>query len=71
MATQAIELVAAGMICQRCGSARSHVTHTRPLVTGSIRRYRSCLDCSRRFTTYEVTALQAAAHRHGNANGVT
>ncbi|MYC28639.1 MAG: transcriptional repressor NrdR [Chloroflexi bacterium] len=40
------------MQCPYCGSADSKVTDSRTVQNG-IRRRRECLDCQRRFTTYE------------------
>jgi transcriptional regulator NrdR family protein len=60
------ELVAVGIACSRCGSTRSFVTHTRPLATGRIRRYRRCLACDSKFTTLEVRLRDLASmHRSG------
>lgn len=42
------------MRCPSCGYAESKVVDSRPSEDGaSIRRRRECLDCGRRFTTYE------------------
>lgn len=42
------------MHCPYCGNKNSEVVETRDSVDlDSIRRRRSCLDCSKRFTTYE------------------
>jgi transcriptional repressor NrdR len=42
------------MKCPYCGSTQTEVVETRDNVElGSIRRRRSCLSCSKRFTTYE------------------
>ncbi|MBO8168086.1 MAG: transcriptional regulator NrdR [Thermoanaerobacteraceae bacterium] len=42
------------MQCPYCGYADTKVLDSRPAEEGSaIRRRRECLDCSRRFTTYE------------------
>ena len=42
------------MKCMYCGSNESKVVDSRPLDNGlSIRRRRECLNCERRFTTYE------------------
>lgn len=42
------------MKCMYCGSSESKVVDSRPLENGlSIRRRRECLNCGRRFTTYE------------------
>lgn len=42
------------MRCPSCGFAESKVVDSRPSEDGaSIRRRRECLDCGRRFTTYE------------------
>ncbi len=40
------------MKCPACGFAESKVLDSRP-ADGSIRRRRECLNCQRRFTTYE------------------
>lgn len=40
------------MKCPACGFAESKVLDSRP-AEGSIRRRRECLNCQRRFTTYE------------------
>ncbi|MBQ4435771.1 MAG: transcriptional repressor NrdR [Clostridia bacterium] len=43
------------MKCPSCGSFDSKVTDSRPVEDGgSIRRRRECLQCGRRFTTYET-----------------
>ncbi len=43
------------MKCPFCGYAESKVIDSRPTDEGSrIRRRRECLDCARRFTTYEL-----------------
>ena len=41
------------MKCPFCGHTDSKVVDSRPTEDGSIRRRRECLECSRRFTTYE------------------
>ena len=42
------------MRCPSCGYAESKVVDSRPSEDGaSIRRRRECIDCGRRFTTYE------------------
>ncbi|MCK4233662.1 transcriptional repressor NrdR [candidate division WOR-3 bacterium] len=42
------------MKCPFCGSEDNKVTDTRPGKEGkSVRRRRECIDCGRRFTTYE------------------
>lgn len=41
------------MKCPFCGNTDSKVVDSRPTEDGSIRRRRECLECSRRFTTYE------------------
>jgi len=43
------------MKCPYCGADDSRVVDTRPVDNG-IRRRRECVDCSRRFTTYEQPA---------------
>ena len=46
------------MKCPSCGSFDSKVTDSRPVEDGgSIRRRRECLQCGRRFTTYERIEL--------------
>ena len=42
------------MKCPNCGSLESKVIDSRPTENSSIRRRRECLDCGRRFTTYEI-----------------
>ncbi|MCL2159177.1 MAG: transcriptional regulator NrdR [Oscillospiraceae bacterium] len=43
------------MKCPACGYAESKVVDTRPAEdNASIRRRRECLECQKRFTTYEV-----------------
>ena len=43
------------MKCPNCGSPESKVIDSRPVSdNNSIRRRRDCLECRRRFTTYEV-----------------
>lgn len=43
------------MRCPYCGYAESKVIDSRPTDEGArIRRRRECLDCSKRFTTYEI-----------------
>lgn len=45
---------AAGMKCRFCGGTESKVIDSRPTEDGSaIRRRRECIQCGRRFTTYE------------------
>ena len=41
------------MKCPFCGHTDSKVVDSRPTEDGSIRRRRECLECGRRFTTYE------------------
>lgn len=42
------------MKCPHCNHPEDHVTDSRPVETGNvIRRRRECLQCERRFTTYE------------------
>ena len=46
------------MRCPVCGHEESKVLDSRPVVEGrAIRRRRECLDCGRRFTTYERADL--------------
>ena len=42
------------MKCPYCGCSESKVVDSRPADEGSIRRRRECLQCERRFTTYET-----------------
>ena len=42
------------MKCPYCGFSESKVVDSRPADVGSIRRRRECLQCERRFTTYET-----------------
>ena len=42
------------MKCPYCGFSESKVVDSRPADDGSIRRRRECLQCERRFTTYET-----------------
>ncbi len=43
------------MKCPACGSLNNKVVDSRPMTEGnSIRRRRECLDCQKRFTTYEI-----------------
>ena len=43
------------MKCPNCGYAESKVTDSRPTADGnSIRRRRECLNCQKRFTTFET-----------------
>lgn len=43
------------MKCPYCGHPESKVIDSRPITDGSsIRRRRECLDCAKRFNTYEV-----------------
>ena len=42
------------MKCPYCGFTESKVVDSRPADEGSIRRRRECLQCERRFTTYET-----------------
>ena len=42
------------MKCPYCGFSESKVVDSRPADEGSIRRRRECLQCERRFTTYEM-----------------
>ncbi|MBR5345217.1 MAG: transcriptional repressor NrdR [Clostridia bacterium] len=41
------------MRCQFCNCTESKVMDSRPTEDGSIRRRRECVQCGRRFTTYE------------------
>ncbi len=41
------------MRCQYCSCTESKVIDSRPTEDGSIRRRRECIQCGRRFTTYE------------------
>ena len=42
------------MKCPGCGAVESKVIDSRPTENNSIRRRRECLNCKRRFTTYEI-----------------
>ena len=42
------------MKCPYCGFSESKVVDSRPADEGSIRRRRECLQCERRFTSYET-----------------
>ncbi len=42
------------MKCPNCGHTESKVIDSRPTENSSIRRRRECLECGRRFTTYEI-----------------
>lgn len=42
------------MKCPACGSPDSKVIDSRPSDASSIRRRRECLNCQKRFTTYEI-----------------
>ncbi len=42
------------MKCPNCASMESKVVDSRPTDSNSIRRRRECIQCKRRFTTYEV-----------------
>ena len=42
------------MKCPACGCGESKVTDSRPSENSSIRRRRECLECQKRFTTFEV-----------------
>lgn len=42
------------MKCPGCGAPESKVIDSRPTENNSIRRRRECLNCKRRFTTYEI-----------------
>ena len=46
------------MKCPYCGYSESKVIDSRPTDEGErIRRRRECLNCAKRFTTYEVIAV--------------
>ena len=46
------------MKCPYCGSFESKVVDSRPTEDGErIRRRRECVDCSKRFTTFETIEL--------------
>ncbi len=47
-------IVPDGILCPSCGSDENRVVDTRDIV-GGIRRRRSCLDCGKRFNTFEYT----------------
>ncbi|MBQ7500365.1 MAG: transcriptional repressor NrdR [Clostridia bacterium] len=42
------------MKCPNCGNPESKVVDSRPTENSSIRRRRECLECGKRFTTYEI-----------------
>lgn len=42
------------MKCPNCGFEESKVVDSRPTEQASIRRRRECLQCKKRFTTYEI-----------------
>ena len=42
------------MNCPSCSSPDSKVIDSRPSDKSSIRRRRECLNCGKRFTTYEI-----------------
>ena len=42
------------MKCPNCGHTESKVIDSRPTENSSIRRRRECLECGKRFTTYEI-----------------
>lgn len=42
------------MKCPNCGHTESKVIDSRPTENSSIRRRRECLECHKRFTTYEI-----------------
>ncbi len=42
------------MNCPVCGSSKSTVLDSRPSDASSIRRRRECVNCQKRFTTYEI-----------------
>lgn len=42
------------MKCPNCGCPDSKVIDSRPTENSSIRRRRECLNCQKRFTTYEI-----------------
>ena len=42
------------MKCPACGFSESKVVDSRPTEEASIRRRRECLECHKRFTTYEI-----------------
>lgn len=45
------------MRCKECGNWNSKILQTKMTMEGNVnRRRRSCLDCGKRFTTYEMTA---------------
>ena len=56
------------MRCPYCGYKESKVVDSRPADEGSsIRRRRECLQCEKRFTTYETVEsrnIQQHHHRH-------
>ena len=55
------------MKCPYCGFQESKVVDSRPADDGSIRRRRECLQCERRFTTYEtVESLPMVIKKDGS-----
>ncbi len=57
------------MKCPFCGSAETQVIDSRVSEPGdSIRRRRRCLDCQKRFTTYETVELRLPAVVKSNGN---
>lgn len=49
-----------GTCCPFCGSGKNSVVDSRPAILGghinTVRRRRKCIDCSKRFTTFEIPA---------------
>lgn len=41
-----------GIDCEECGSFRTKVTNSRPII-GGVRRRRKCVSCGHTFTTHE------------------
>ena len=57
------------MKCPFCGSSETQVIDSRVSEPGdSIRRRRRCLDCQKRFTTYETVELRLPAVVKSNGN---
>ena len=54
------------MKCPYCGFSESKVVDSRPADEGSIRRRRECLQCERRFTTYEESLPMVVIKKDGS-----
>ena len=56
------------MNCPSCGSPKSNVIDSRPSDARSIRRRRECLQCQKRFTTFEmIEAVQIFVLKKGGS----